>query len=97
MKLGPMLCVPLKSDIAFSQRSGIWATATPGSRHAEIDRYIGNKIPYRRPRSWKCGTQEMIRLALSWPSPWSHCVRLCKMFRWDSITPLGLPVEPEVY
>ncbi len=49
------------------------------------------------PMSWKSGSQETKTGLSLCPMARAMSSRLCRRLAWLSITPFGLPVEPEVY
>ncbi|CAM3855991.1 hypothetical protein COSO111634_27180 [Corallococcus soli] len=96
-KLGPPLMVPRKRLTAWSHRSGFCRNAMGDISATGKPAYSGWRMPPMRPMSWYGGSQMTPTLSRrTWNAP-EMSPRLCSRFACVSITPLGVPVLPDVY
>ena len=91
------MTVPLKRLIACIQRTGFWRKLIGAMIVQPKPLNMGLMQHPMSPMSWYWGSQ----LTMCWsPVSWRRSVATSSFtsrFRWLSITPLGRPVEPEVY
>src|SRR5512132_1136180 len=83
--------------MAWSQRTGCRRKDIGDMSVQGNPAYSGSSTPKIRPMSWYRGNQLTMRLDA--PNSQTRCIilRLWKRFPYVTITPLGVPVDPEVY
>ena len=83
--------------MAESQRSGCWRNGSGGISTVSLRANTGVRIPPISPMSWYGGSQIAPTLLRSMRKARRMASRLWSRFAWESTTPRGSAVEPEVY
>ncbi|MDC0685105.1 hypothetical protein POL72_45750 [Sorangium sp. wiwo2] len=96
-KFGPPLVVARKWEIALSHRSGLSRKASGDMCVQGKPTKIGCSTFPMSPMSWKSGSHPTPDEPASCSKPARMARSLAITFAWLTITPLGCPVEPDVY
>ncbi len=96
-KFGPPECEARNCEIARSQRSGCSTNRRVARCTAGNPSHTGRQAPYMMPAAWDSGDQVTSRLSAEKPEPSAERRQLASTFPCEIITPLAVPVEPDVY